>query len=120
VTKTGGIALSEDDELSSITADLVVLSKNLPFLKRLFTLEAGKWLDISVSCNDLPEVQQQLQKTWNDSEPDEALFATWILSPDADESDDEDDFCVIFFWTIIGHWSTNIVYNRSYFLENHK
>ncbi len=117
MTTTGGVILSEDDELSEITADLVTLRQNLPFLERLFSLEAGRWLDISVSCADLSEVQKRLQEVWNTSYPDEALFATWLLAPD---DDSEDDFCVIFFWTIIGHWSTNVVYNRSYFLEKYQ
>ncbi|MEC4985488.1 MAG: hypothetical protein SAJ37_09000 [Oscillatoria sp. PMC 1068.18] len=50
--------LAIEDKLSCLTADLVEFENNLPFLEKLFSTEAGKWVEISLLCQGIIEVDK--------------------------------------------------------------
>ena len=51
-----------EEKLSSITADLVEFESNSQFLERLFSEDAGKWIEIESLCSGLKEIESQLKE----------------------------------------------------------
>jgi hypothetical protein len=102
--------LSIEDHLTEMTADLMALEKNSPFLVRLFTRKAGVWTDITALCQDLghctdqiESVQQQLPGT---------LQVTWLAYPNAAHGR---GYCVIIFFAEEVPWSNVALYNKAWF-----
>jgi len=114
---TGEQDLSEDDELLGISADLVSLDENHPFITRLFSLNAGQWLDVLSASFDLSKTQKRLRELKLQS--DGNMYAAWLEYPQQQETLDESESCVIVFFTDVDHWITSAVFNKQYFTETH-
>jgi len=92
-----------ENRLSDITADLVELEANTPFLERLFAIEAGRWVDAAYLCNGLT---QRLRE--------ETVQVTWLDYPDAAPGK---GYCLIIFFSEELHWSNVVLYNKAWFLR---
>jgi hypothetical protein len=94
---------NKENQLSDITADLVELEENGVFLERLFSLEAGQWVDAASLCNG---VTQKLQ--------DGVVQVTWLDYPNAAHGK---GYCIIIFFAEEYHWSNVALYNKKWFLQ---
>lgn len=101
-----------EESLADITADLVELKENSPFLERLFAVRAGQWLDAAVLCSQLIDITDRLEGLSESFEG--ALHVTWLAYP---ESVYGDGYCLIIFFVEALHWSNIAVYNRRHFLQ---
>ena len=55
-----------EERFAELTADLVECEENSVFLKRLFSLKAGVWEDITALCHDIGHLEDhiaQLQRS---------------------------------------------------------
>lgn len=101
-----------EDKLSSITADLVEFESNSQFLERLFSEEAGKWIEIEPLCNGLKEIESQLEELRESVEG--TLQVTWLDYPNAAYGE---GYCIIIFFVEALHWSNLALYNKQLFLR---
>lgn len=101
-----------EDRLSDITADLVELEENSAFLERLFSVEAGRWVDVAPLCSGLTEIERQLEELRESF--DVPLQVTWLNSP---KSVYGNGYCVIIFFSEELHWSNAALYNKQWFLQ---
>jgi hypothetical protein len=100
------------DELANFTADLLSFSQNEPFLHKLFSAEAGHWVNVFSLCISLENLErtiEQLQKNLDGS-----LFATWLDYPDPVGNE---DFCTIIFFAPDLMWSNTAVYHKQRFMR---
>ncbi len=117
------IMLTREEEIGDIAADLVSIEQNYQFISRLFSLEAGKWLDVFSACADIPIARDRLDKVLSSSgmnlgSSSVNLFALWMDYPEMTSDEVEGDkFVVIFFFTDLFHWSRHAVFNKDYFIE---
>ena len=98
-----------ENKLSDITADLVELEENSAFLERLFSIEAGKWVDAVSLCKGLTQIKGQLEKL-----KEETMRVTWLDYPDAAHGK---GYCLIIFFSEELHWSSVALYNKRWFLR---
>jgi hypothetical protein len=101
-----------EEHLTDITADLVEVEGNSPFLERLFSLQAGTWEDTTVLCHDLGPCKDQiaqLQKRLPGK-----LQVTWLEYP---ASAYGSGYCVIIFFAEELHWSNVALYNKAWFSQ---
>jgi hypothetical protein len=102
-----------EDDLTDITADLVQLEENSPFLERLFSLQAGVWEDAAVLCHDLGHRKDQIEQL--QKQLPGKLQVTWIEYP---KSAYGSGYCVIIFFAEELHWSNVALYNKAWFSRN--
>lgn len=100
-----------EDILSGITADLVGYESNSLFLKRLFSEEAGKWIEIEPLCSGLKKIESQLEQLKESFE--ESLRVTWLDYP----ASYGEGFCIIIFFVEALHWNNLALYNKQLFLK---
>lgn len=98
-----------ENKISDITADLVELEENSAFLERLFSIEAGKWVDAVSLCKGLTQIKGQLEKL-----KEETMRVTWLDYPDAAHGK---GYCLIIFFSEELHWSSVALYNKQWFLR---
>lgn len=101
-----------EDRLSCITSDLVSMKSNSPFLKRLFSQNAGKWIEIESLCSSLKEIETQLEKLRELFKG--TLRVTWLTYPEAAVGE---GYCLIIFFVEALHWSNLALYNKELFLS---
>lgn len=101
-----------EDRLSSITADLVEVEKNSAFLERLFSVDAGRWINIAPLCSGLNEIEGQLEEFRESFE--KTLRVTWLDYPEAAYGK---GYCIIVFFVEALHWSNVALYNKQLFLS---
>ncbi len=92
-----------EHQLSDITADLVELEENKPFLERLFSIEAGRWVDAGCLCDGLTQKLKEGRAQ-----------VTWLDYPDAAHGK---GYCLIIFFSEELHWSNVALYNKQWFLR---
>lgn len=102
-----------EDHLADMTADLVELEENSPFLERLFALKAGAWQDTAVLCHDLGHRKDQIEQL--QKQLPGKLQVTWIDYP---TSACGSGYCVIIFFSEELHWSNVALYNKAWFSRN--
>lgn len=108
-----GLEMEVEDILSSITADLLEFESNRLFLDRLFSEEAGKWLEIAPLCEGLVEIESQLEELRASFEG--RLRVIWLDYPDAAAGE---GYCLIVFFVEELMWSNLSIYNQKYFFRN--
>ena len=102
-----------EDKLSEITADLVEFEENTLFLERLFSVEAGRWIEVAPLCNGLTEeVEEQLEALEESFQT--PLQVAWLNSP---KSAYGSGYCLIIFFLEDLHWSNVALYNKQWFLR---
>ncbi|MBZ8182239.1 hypothetical protein [Oscillatoria salina] len=102
--------LDIEDELSCLTADLVEFECNLPFLEKLFSTEAGKWVEISLLCQGLQEIEKQLKQVQKSF--DGIIQVAWLEYPQIP------DYCLIIFFVEDLFWNNLALYNQEKFLQS--
>ena len=95
------------DTLSEITADLVELEENEPFLDRLFQLEPGVWVEVGCLCDDLDGYEAKLKKLKKTFQ--ETVRVTWLNYP---AFTDGDDYRLIIFFADQQQWHNVAMYNK--------
>jgi hypothetical protein len=106
------IEMELEDKLSCLTADLVEFESNSPFIERLFSEEASKWIEIQSLCSGLKEIESQLEELKESFEG--TLRVTWLDYPDAAVGK---GYCLIIFFVEALHWSNLALYNKQLFLK---
>jgi hypothetical protein len=101
-----------EDQLSDITASLLQLEKNGVFLERLFSLDMGKWAEVTVLCRHLAEEEARLAELEESSGG--TLRVTWLDYPNSAYGP---GYAVIIFFLEELHWSNVALYNKQHFLE---
>jgi hypothetical protein len=99
-----------EERLADLTADLVEYEENSVFLKRLFSLKAGVWEDVTALCRDIGHLEDhiaQLQQSAKDR-----LRATWLAYP---ASTHGKGYCLIIFFAEELHWSNIALFNKQWF-----
>jgi hypothetical protein len=99
-----------EERLADLTADLVEYEENSVFLKRLFSLKAGVWEDVTALCRDIGHLEDhiaQLQRSAKDR-----LRATWLAYP---ASTHGKGYCLIVFFVEELHWSNVALFNKQWF-----
>lgn len=99
-----------EDILSGIAGDLVAYKSNSLFLDRLFTQQAGKWIEIEPLCSSLNQIENQLKELRESF--DGEIRVTWIDYPNYGELD-----CAIVFFVEDLLWSNVALYNKQLFFE---
>lgn len=106
------LEMSLEDELSNLTADLVTLEINYPFLNRLFSVESGKWVELESLCIDLNEIKAELVEMKKSFQG--TIRVSWLEYPDAVCGE---GFCTIIFFVEALHWSNLALYNQQLFFK---
>lgn len=101
-----------EDRLSCLTADLVEFESNSLFLQRLFSIDAGKWVEVGPLCSDLRQVEVQLRELREVLEGE--LRVTWLEYPDAANGA---GYCLILFFVEALHWNNLALYNKQLFMR---
>lgn len=104
------IEMELEDKLSCLTADLVEFESNSPFIERLFSEEASKWIEIQSLCSGLKEIESQLEELKESFEG--TLRVTWLDYPDAAVGK---GYSLIIFFVEALHWSNLALYNKQLF-----
>ncbi len=104
--------LELEDRLSSLTADLVEFESNDLFLERLFSEEAGKWIEIESLCSKLQEIEGQFEELRKSFEG--TLQVTWLDYPSVAYGG---GYCLIIFFVEALHWSNLALYNKQLFIR---
>ncbi len=104
--------MTKEEQLADITADLVELEANHPFLARLFSLPAGMWEEVTILCDDLPQIKDQIKQLQKYST--DILQVTWLDYP---YSTSGKGYCVIIFFAEVLHWNSVALYNKQWFLQ---
>src|SRR5919202_1968937 len=106
------IEMELEDKLSCLTADLVEFESNSPFIERLFSEEASKWIEIQSLCSGLKEIESQLEELKESFEG--TLRVTGLEYHDAAVGK---GYCLIIFFVEALHWSNLALYNKQLFLK---
>jgi hypothetical protein len=109
--------MNTNEILSNISADLLAFKENGIFLKRLFSMEAGKWVDLDHMCRNLPKIEDQLKKLRKSFKG--KLKLTWLDYPDPAYGK---GYCLIIFFSEELNWHNVAIYNKQHFLHtmNHE
>ena len=98
-----------ENKLADITAALVELEENSTFLGRLFSIEAGKWVDAVSLCKGLTQIKGKQKKL-----KEETVRVTWLDYPDVAHGN---GYCLIIFFSEELYWSSVALYNKQWFLR---
>ena len=104
--------MSIEDRLAELTADLLELEVNSPFLERLFALQAGIWADTAVLCHDVPHIKSQVEIIQHQLPG--KLHTTWLEYPQALHGK---GYCLIVFFSEELLWSNTALYNKQWFCQ---
>ncbi|AFZ27807.1 hypothetical protein Cylst_5822 [Cylindrospermum stagnale PCC 7417] len=102
--------LKIEDRLSNISADLVEYEE--VFLKRLFHEPSGKWLDLTLICSGIAQIEHQLEQLRESFTG--KIVVTWLDYP---SSESESCYCLIMFFAEDLFWNNIAIYNKQLFLE---
>lgn len=95
------------DTLSELTADLVEFEENEPFLRRLFKLEPGNWVDLDCLCDGLDGYKVTLARLKKSHQ--ERVRVTWLHYPDSAYGE---GYSLIVFFADRQQWHNIAVYNK--------
>lgn len=107
------LELEVEDILSNITSDLVADRSNSPFLERLFSIDAGKWVELESLCQELKQIEKQFAEL--KTEFNVTIKVTWLDYP---VSACGEGFCTILFFVESLHWHNLALYNQQLFWKN--
>lgn len=105
--------LEIEDLFSNITADLVEYKAHEPFINRLFSHQAGIWLEIADLVQDLPDIKAQLQEI--NERYDGNFQVSWLEGPDGIDST---GYCLMVFLADTLQWTNVAIYNKARFFRN--
>ncbi|XWK86584.1 MAG: hypothetical protein U7127_20560 [Phormidium sp.] len=106
------LELEVEDILSNITSDLVADRSNSPFLERLFSIDAGKWVELEPLCQELKQIEKQFAEL--KTEFNATIKVTWLDYP---VSACGEGFCTILFFVESLHWSNLALYNQNHLMK---
>jgi hypothetical protein len=111
--------LELEDKLLDITTELVSINNNSLFLERLFSQDAGQWIEIESLCSGIREIETQLEELrelFAACFPERigTLRVTWLDYPNTTLG--EACYMIIFFLEAL-HWSNVALYSKALFLR---
>ncbi len=98
------------DKLLDVTADLISSKESQPFLKKLFSLPMGTWIEVSELVSGLPRASQEtntLQKVAKGQ-----LKVTWLDLPDSVHGN---GYCIVLFLMEEIYWDNLFIFNKQQF-----
>lgn len=106
--------LNLEDEISDLVLELVTGQPSDLFLKRLFSLKAGKWTDAAGLCKGLAETQAQITELLSQVGDEDTLQVMWLEYPDTAQ---QKGYCLILFFVELLSWTNSAFYNKQGFFE---